>query len=833
MNHYLSSKHFPAQSSEEVFALKNQLERLIARDLESDFFALLGRYQGILADNTQRHLWPEVFTSLKILFKCGKPVALDGPMIGIPVSIRDTDYFKDALSLFGKDRSLVAGIEWMATVWNATFADTGLWMGKTYEPVSRERLAEKCENDPEVMAAYDPKRTRIGRNFFREPRDPNVLQSLGLPALNEAWHLLDRPMATTDTGFDGDLLDENLQKENVIPYTKTGGIFLANLGQSVVPEMNGKSVYQLNYRWKNLNPPFPMTRLIDEVVQIAEGIYLGQLVFASRHYNLGAIDLPFIPGEQNLTLGESYAPREKPSWWHGILEWLTGSPQTKMIDYGYQNNGFFLMMDPAYAKQVYDDDAFPQLRPHRGESGYIELGYEAAAKAVSSTIGKAEEDWVSAWQKNTLLQDKFTHFIFELSPNTSDAKAVQRMLHPGESILQMLKRISEEISEQSKPEDHLRHFEKLHQLFRSGLGPSVQNGLFQGRGKTGYNTRAESTKTNDWYGEKEVTTGFDYYHGATLNLHFGFNETIADSLKNKVKESLLFPSALSNLLEENMVPGPNVLNRVWRSIGKYIFPWSGKSFEKIKGRKLSMLLDESDDLAVRYPERVQTLKTHLASAPHYGLVLRNQGHYWVKEGKYSKHLKSGAWDQGMSEADKSFWIQEADRHWVMGKNLQDKRILTMDPMMRMADMNYQTPDPFLLALAEAGPSPFARQGYVFLGAANQKSILPTNNVGADKKRVFQFHYRYPMIGGPVPIGYCLDELVEIADGLYLGQLIYSTALHIPFHSSTNPEEYKYQLFGYFLLLDDDWQRHRLAIELDTWQGKASDKILKKVFALFN
>ena len=26
--------------------------------------------------------------------------------------------------------------------------------------------------------------------------------------------------------------------------------------------------------------------------------------------------------------------------------------------------------------------------------------------------------------------------------------------------------------------------------------------------------------------------------------------------------------------------------------------------------------------------------------------------------------------------------------------------------------------------------------------------------------------------------------------------------------------YEYQLFGYFLLLDDDWQRHRLAIGLD-------------------
>ncbi len=85
----------------------------------------------------------------------------------------------------------------------------------------------------------------------------------------------------------------------------------------------------------------------------------------------------------------------------------------------------------------------------------------------------------------------------------------------------------------------------------------------------------------------------------------------------------------------------------------------------------------------------------------------------------------------------------------------------------------------------------------------------------NKKKVFQFHYRYPIVGGPVPIGLCLDELVEIADGLFLGQLIYATALHVPFHSSVDPAVYKYQLFGYFLLLDDAWQYHRLAIGLDT------------------
>ena len=181
----------------------------------------------------------------------------------------------------------------------------------------------------------------------------------------------------------------------------------------------------------------------------------------------------------------------------------------------------------------------------------------------------------------------------------------------------------------------------------------------------------------------------------------------------------------------------------------------------------------------------------------------------------------------MSDEDKAFWINEANNNWVFGNNLQDKRILSADAIMRVIDMNYQEPDSLLQALSEQSSSPFTRQGYVFLGAANQQSILPMNN-GEDKNKVvFQFHYRYPMIGGAVPIGFCLDELVQIADGLFLGQLIYSTALTTPFHSSADPAQYKYQLFGYFLLLDDDWEHHRQAIGLDTLASANTETLINK------
>jgi len=807
----LSSENYPSATSEQKNALDSKLQSILQTDYKDSLFVMLASYQRILADNNQREQWPLLHDKLNTLFMCGKATPLNGPMIGIPVEIRDSDFFQKSAKLFGKDRSLLASIEVMATAWNASFADTGLWMGKTFEPVTENVVRQKSDNDPGVISAFNTETSRIGRNFFREPADPNAVQSIALPVLEQAWKLQDRPMTADTKGFAGKLLAENLEKEKLIPYSKTGGIYLANMGISVVPEMQGKQVYQLNYRWPNLNPVYPMTLLVDELVQIGEGIYLGQLVYATKHFSLGTIDLPFIPGQHDIELGMPYEPN-KQSFFQWLVSLFTGNKKVKTPDYGYQNNGFFLMMDPAYAKQIYADDAFPQLRPRQGESGFTELSYDIeTAKTKKQTDNR---DWINGWRDDETLKQKFTTLITEPSTQSNDGD-VADMLQQDESVLQMLQRISNDISAQSKPDDHLKHFEQLHRLFRSGVAPGIENGLFHGSGNKGYNTRLEGNKVYDWYGEDEVSTGFDYYHGANLNLHWGFSETFCPDRDAKTTNASLIPSVLGNVLNEERFRGPNVMNMVWHNIGKYIFPWAGKSYEKISARKLSMLLDESDDLDQRYPKRVRELKYHLASFPHYALVKKNRKHYWSGSSQYTEHLASGSWDHGMSDEDKVFWEKEATEKWLMGYNLQDKRVVNADALMRIADMNYRIPENKLQQASEASGSPFARQGYSFLGVADQQTILPMNNGDKGNKRVFQFHYRFPMIGGPVPIGFCLDELVEIADGLYLGQLIYSTALNVPFHSSVDPSDFKYQLFGYFVLLDDDWERHRQAIKLDT------------------
>ncbi|PJA31685.1 MAG: hypothetical protein CO187_08015, partial [Zetaproteobacteria bacterium CG_4_9_14_3_um_filter_53_7] len=266
MTVFLDSDNFPAGSTAEARILANTLSDILKNDCDGNLFTTLARYQRMLADNGQRKQWPEINKKLETLFKCGTSEVINGPMIGIPVSIRDSDYFSDSTQLAGSERSVIAGIEWMATAWNASFADTGLWMGKTFEPVSRETVAEKTGNDAVMMAVYDKQNTRIGRNFFRQPPSPDLFQAIGLPALSKLWSLKDRPMSPETEGFDGDLLVQNLKKEKAIPYSKTGGYFLCNPGNSVVPEMNGKAVYQLNYRWPALGPAFPMTRLVDELV---------------------------------------------------------------------------------------------------------------------------------------------------------------------------------------------------------------------------------------------------------------------------------------------------------------------------------------------------------------------------------------------------------------------------------------------------------------------------------------------------------------------------------------------------------------------------------------
>ncbi len=99
----------------------------------------------------------------------------------------------------------------------------------------------------------------------------------------------------------------------------------------------------------------------------------------------------------------------------------------------------------------------------------------------------------------------------------------------------------------------------------------------------------------------------------------------------------------------------------------------------------------------------------------------------------------------------------------------------------------------------------------FFIAANNKSINPGNN----GKEVLQFNYRWPEFHTITPDNLCIDELVRIADGLYLGQLLYSSKPTLAYDPDRDPADYKYENFGYFMLMDDDWHSIKEFITFDT------------------
>jgi hypothetical protein len=99
--------------------------------------------------------------------------------------------------------------------------------------------------------------------------------------------------------------------------------------------------------------------------------------------------------------------------------------------------------------------------------------------------------------------------------------------------------------------------------------------------------------------------------------------------------------------------------------------------------------------------------------------------------------------------------------------------------------------------------------FFFIGKL-ARSIVPENK----GKPVFQFNYRWKALRTLPPDNFCVDEIVQIAQGLYLGKLIYATELLLPWDPKTDPSVYKYKLFGYFLLMDEEWHARRLRIGFD-------------------
>ena len=388
-----------------------------------------------------------------------------------------------------------------------------------------------------------------------------------------------------------------------------------------------REVYRLDYRHAALDNVVPFTYLIDELVDISDGLYLGQLLFATSRFT------------------ETYDAK------------LPASA------YDYQHFGYFLLMDGRFEKEV--RRVFPNLGA---------LGPGSTAPVAARPVDRP------AWSGGSKLTTLTLADPPDAPRNDALFAEIQKELAEEPTVLDLLAEYSRKLDGAS---NDAPEFAKLSELFLRGRGPATIDG---------------------------------YLRGALISFH---------------------TEGVYRILSLN------TLNALW-TFGRFLTPWTGKTFEPIDRRKL----DEIADGAPVGPDPV----------------------FW---GSNTVALRSG------------------------GQKI-------IGAAMKLAGVKTEPVDK-----AVAADLGFDLKTFFFIGSRGE-SIIAENA----RKPVFQLNYRYPKLETVPPDHYCIDEVVELARGLYLGQLIYATELLKAYDPHEPSASYEYRVFGYFLLMDEEWHQRRLAIGFD-------------------
>ncbi|MFC2009401.1 hypothetical protein ACFLT3_00550 [Chloroflexota bacterium] len=256
----------------------------IRRDMEgkSSILQLMKSYIEELAGEMDSNAPPSV--KMAKLFEYGiTPEKVEGHYYGITLCLRSgeqKDIWAEYSNLLGM-------------IWSTTLGDVSPWVGKSFKPMNEEELKRLTRGYEKSVSP-----TYTGINHFNEI-DDSPLNAISLAILT-FWIKLDKAPSEEKAKYG---------------YEKLGGNFIARRAPSVHPSLN-REVFQLNYRWAELNNLPPLNYLIDEIVEIADGMYLGQLLFATRH------------------LLEEY------------------DPQMAIADYDYQNFGYFLLFDESWRTEA-------------------------------------------------------------------------------------------------------------------------------------------------------------------------------------------------------------------------------------------------------------------------------------------------------------------------------------------------------------------------------------------------------------------------------------------------------------------------------------------------
>ncbi|MDH5509231.1 MAG: hypothetical protein OEZ32_02635 [Nitrospinota bacterium] len=242
----------------------------------------------------------ESFASLEELFSLGqRPEGIQGFFHGGVVAFQSSGFFKifEPLNILNK-------------LWPAA-RPFSPWTGKTFTPSTVEGAARYIGAD----AAYynDKGQVFVGTNTYRESLGPSLPAALFIENLGKIGMVVEKPNEY-----------EKAQGVSVKSF-----FFIACFAPSINPQTAGATALQFNYRWSNFHTMPPDFLCIDELVRVAEGLYLGQLLYSTE---------PLIP----------FDPARDP------------------VDYGYENFGFFILMDDQWQgiRNFIEFDvekSFPQL----------------------------------------------------------------------------------------------------------------------------------------------------------------------------------------------------------------------------------------------------------------------------------------------------------------------------------------------------------------------------------------------------------------------------------------------------------------------------------------
>jgi len=376
---------------------KDPLLDEIERDVEASSVldamkAYIEELRGELDNNARP------FLKIARLFDNGiTPEWVDGHHDGVTIGLRTGDQ-EGLLASYGN---------FMGLLWSTAVGPVAPWVGKSFNRV-----------EPDVIRKYT--------GGFEGAEAPAYL---GINHFNKLEHSVINKFSFSVLTFWMGLDEAPREQRERYGHDRNGGLFIARRAHSVYTGTD-REVFQLNYRWPNLGNSPPFTHLVDELVEIAAGVYLGQLLFATRNL-LSRFDPNLAPGE-----------------------------------YHYQHFGYFFLMDDNWASET--RRVFPHIEPGR----------------LASTRETAEptRERIASSRSTTVKSSKFTTFTFAdpLEGNCDDNvfAEIKRDIGNHETILDLLKFYSGELMESF--DNRSPYFLKLHELFNRGIGPDKVGGYLRG-----------------------------------------------------------------------------------------------------------------------------------------------------------------------------------------------------------------------------------------------------------------------------------------------------------------------------------------------------------------